>query len=170
MEKTEKLNQFSRKQFLRTAGSTALFAALGIGLYGCGDNSTSPYDNGDEGSTSGITISDNGDKIEIDLTASDVENLKTSGGWLLINDANTLVVNVDGTNIRAFTSVCTHAGCSDSWAFSNGLFECSASVNSSCVGHGSRFNTGGAVVMGPATSDLAEFDVTIEGDLVTINK
>ncbi len=173
MKKSVKENEYSRKQFLRTAGSTALFAALGITVYGCG-NTTSPYEDqdnntnalppesGDEEGSKGIVISDNGNKIEIDLSVENVENLKASGGWLLIGAANTLVVNVDGTKIRAFTSVCTHSGCSDDWVFNNQLFECNC--------HGSRFNTDGAVVRGPANSDLAEFKVERENDNVTITK
>ena len=163
------IEQIDRKEFLRTAGSTALFTFLGIGMIGCG-NSTSamdenivggtPGDNG--GGSSGINISNNGNTITIDLTASDVSALNNSGGWLLITGANTLVVNVGDLVIRAFTSVCTHSGCSDSWQFSNSLFECTC--------HGSRFNTNGEVVRGPANSDLDEFSVTRDGDTVTINK
>jgi len=167
------IEQIDRKEFLRTAGSTALFAFLGIGMIGCG-NSTSamdenivggtPGDNG--GGSSGINISNNGNTITIDLTAGDVSALNNSGGWLLITGANTLVVNVGDSVIRAFTSVCTHSGCSTDWGFNDGVFEC---LESGC-GHGSRFNTNGEVVRGPANSDLDEFSVTRDGDTVTINK
>lgn len=161
--------QIDRKQFIRTAGSTALFAFLGIGMIGCG-NSTSAMDENivggsagdDGGGNSGIRISSNGNTITIDLTASAVTALNNSGGWLLITGANTLVVNVGDSVIRAFTSVCTHSGCADSWNFTNSLFECTC--------HGSRFNTSGEVVRGPAGSDLAEFSVSRDGDTVTINK
>jgi len=37
------IEQIDRKEFLRTAGSTALFTFLGIGMIGCG-NSTSAMD------------------------------------------------------------------------------------------------------------------------------
>ena len=165
----KKIEQIDRKEFLRSAGSTALFTFLGIGMIGCGNStsamdenivSVTPGDNG--GGNSGIDISNNGNTITIDLTAGDVSALNNSGGWLLITEANTLVVNVGDSLIRAFTSVCTHSGCSDSWQFSNSLFECTC--------HGSRFNTNGEVVRGPANSDLDEFSVTRDGDTVTINK
>ena len=158
-----------RKKFLKTAGSTALFTFLGIGFASC-SSSTSSYDDNvvDDPTTnggddeSGINISDNGNTVTIDLTKNDVSALKNAGGWLLIKGADTLAVNVDGDTIRAFTSVCTHQSCSDSWTFSNQLFECTC--------HGSRFNTDGAVVRGPASRDLEEFNVNREGDNVTINK
>ncbi|MEX1013561.1 MAG: Rieske (2Fe-2S) protein [Candidatus Paceibacterota bacterium] len=161
-------NQYSRKQFLKSAGSTALFATLGIGLYGCGDNSMDAMDSEPpiNPGSSAITISDNGNKIIIDLNDDSVSGLGSEGGWLLITQANTLVVNVGDNVIRAFTSFCTHARCSRDWGFRNGVFEC---LESGC-GHGSRFDTNGKVVKGPATRDLTEFTVVTENNSVTITK
>ncbi len=155
---------FSRKDFLRTAGSVSLFAALGIGFYGCSSSTdatdTTPPTIPDDDDA--ITITGGGNTISIDLSNNSVANLREQGGWLLITAANTLIVNVDGDTFRSFTSVCTHQGCSTNWQFSNELFECTC--------HGSRFNTSGSVVRGPANADLAEFTVSVEGDIVTINK
>ncbi len=166
MEKTEN-EIFDRKKFLKTAGSGALFAFLGIGFYGCSSSTSSvesngPTNNDDDNEESGISITDNGNTITIDLTIDDVSALNSSGGWLLINSASTLVVNVDGSLIRAFTSVCTHQGCSDDWSFSDSLFVCNC--------HDSRFNTGGEVVKGPADRDLEEFSVSRNEDIITITK
>lgn len=155
----------TRKDFLKTAGSTALFATLGIGFYGCSTSTDSMNGNGQTPPPSGddaITISDGGNTITIDLSESSVSELNEQGGWLLVGDANTLVVNVDGETIRAFTSVCTHQGCSTNWVFSDSFFECTC--------HGSRFTTAGQVARGPANSDLEEFSVARNGDLITINK
>jgi len=165
-----KKKSVTRKDFLRTAGSTALFTALGIGFYGCSSTSTGGLDDLDENEdppangsdADAITISDNGNTITIDLLNSSVSDLNEQGGWVLIRDANTLVVNVGGETIRSFTSVCTHTGCSTNWAFSNSLFECTC--------HGSRFNTSGEVTRGPASRDLEEFSVTREDNLITIKK
>ena len=155
----------TRKDFLKTAGSTALFAVLGVGFYGCSTSTDSMNGNGDTppaNSDDAISISDGGNTITIDLSSSSVSELNEQGGWLLVRDANTLVVNVDGQTIRAFTSVCTHQGCSTNWVFSDSLFECTC--------HGSRFNTSGQVARGPANSDLEEFSVSRDNDLITINK
>jgi cytochrome b6-f complex iron-sulfur subunit len=170
----ENNNLVSRKDFLKTAGSTALFATLGIGFVGCSsptksddkgevivDNPTNGNGgNGDEDSP--ILITNNGNTITIDLAADSVSKLNSSGGWLLIAEATTLLVNVDGETIRAFTSVCTHQGCSTDWRFSNSLFECTC--------HGSRYNTSGAVVRGPASRDLKEFSVSKDGNELVVNK
>jgi cytochrome b6-f complex iron-sulfur subunit len=156
---------YSRKDFLKTAGSTALFSFLGISfITSCSGSTDALNDTGTGGSTGGesegITVS--GNTVTIDLNSDAGSPLKASGGWLLIRDAQVLAVNVDGTNIRAFTSVCTHQGCDTSWQFSNSLFTCSC--------HGSQFNTSGSVVRGPANQDLAEFEVNRAEDEVTINK
>ncbi len=154
----------SRKDFLRTAGSVALFAALGISFPACNVS-----DSNDGGGTRPPTIPPNspaitisGNTVTVNMDDPSTRGLKDAGGWLLISAASVLVVNVDGTVIRAFTSVCTHAGCATNWTFGNNVFECTC--------HGSRFNTSGQVVRGPAATDLQEFAVQRNGDMVTITK
>ncbi|MDW8287320.1 MAG: Rieske (2Fe-2S) protein, partial [Flammeovirgaceae bacterium] len=86
--------------------------------------------------------------------------LKNTGGWLLIPQAQTLVVN-DGS-IKALTSVCTHTGCDRNWTYSNNALTCTC--------HGSRFSTTGAVLQGPATQPLRQFAVSVSNNMVTITK
>lgn len=159
MDKPDVAGSFTpvtRKDFLRTAGSTALFVMLGIGFTGC-KNVTDSSD-----PIPGESVKIEGDTITIDLGIESVAGLRSQGGWLLVAQANTLVVNVDGQNIRAFTSVCTHAGCATSWDFRNSEFICGC--------HSSRFNTSGRVTRGPAVTDLAEFQVNRNGNMVIITK
>ncbi|MEP1152571.1 MAG: Rieske (2Fe-2S) protein [Balneola sp.] len=166
----DKKNTLTRKDFLKRAGSTALFAALGINFVtGCSSSPTDNNSSGNEGGggntgggSSAITVS--GQTTSIDLTHSDVSSLQNSGGWLLItkSSANILVVNIDGSTYRAFSSVCTHTGCTDSWTFSSSEFICNC--------HGSRFDTQGQVVRGPATSDLPEYGTSVNNDVLTITK
>lgn len=153
-----------RKAFLRTAGSAALFAALGITFSSCNvsDSGTgSDNNNGNNnggGSVSGIVIS--GNTITLNLAAAEISNLRSAGGWRLINQANTLVVNIDGTLFRAFSSFCPHRGCNDSWQYASNRFRCTC--------HNSVFENTGVLVSGPATSNLIEFGVNRTGDIVTI--
>ena len=154
----------TRKDFLKTAGSAALFAALGIGFSACSSPTAPevtppPATTPPTGST-GITV--NGNQVSLNLNTTNTERLKASGGWLLITQAQVIAVNVDGTTIRAFSSVCTHQGCATNWQFSGGIFECTC--------HGSLFNTSGQVVRGPAATNLPEYNVTRSGDTVTITK
>ena len=167
VENTLPTDAVSRRAFLKTAGSVALFAVMGISITSCGSDSNgenvigpSPSDpSNPPDNDSGFTIS--GNTIRIDLAKSDASFLGSSGAWGLIAAAQTLVVNVDGT-FRAFTSVCTHAGCDQDWNFSNQQFICNC--------HESRFNNRGEVVQGPANRNLQEFSVSRNGDIVTIQK
>lgn len=185
--KTEKeQSQYSRKQFLRTAGSTALFAALGIGLYGCGDNTmdaglddsgndqagpgTPPASNGSikgfttvRTSNAGVTV--DGNVITLDLADETLSKLKDDGQAIWLTDEKVLTVNVDGSVIRSFTAVCTHSSCSDAWSLGGGNFICGC--------HDSRFNSSGGVVKGPAQADLAEYTTKrgeANANIVTITK
>lgn len=154
---------YSRKDFLRTAGSVALFAALGISFTACSSKSEESSNivggnlNEPKG---GIVVS--GNKITIDTTSTEGASIALSGGWLLIVSAQTLVVNVDGNLVRAFTSICPHASCDRNWSYQNDQFRCTC--------HDSRFTNAGVRVSGPATRNLAEFAVSKSENTVTITK
>ena len=156
-------SEIDRREFLRTAGSVALFAALGITVTACNGTATDPGlepPDDSNGGGNGITIS--GNTITINLTKSGGSPLASSGGWIANDDGGFIAVNVDGSTIRAFTNVCTHQSCTNAWTFSNSLFICTC--------HDSRFNTSGKVVSGPANADLKEFSVSRSGNIVTITK
>lgn len=143
-----------RKTFLRTAGSAALFAAMGIGLTSCGV-SDSDDDSPD--------LEIDGNTVRLNLASSDYSMLNNQNGWIRIGgQAALLLVNVDGTLIRAFSQVCPHQGCSDAWAYSNQRFTCQC--------HNSVFENTGARVAGPATADLTEYSVSRSGDMLTVTK
>lgn len=150
-------NQASRRDFLRTTGCSAALLAIGWSLVGCDSNGMVEEDPPPPGS--GIEI--NGNTITLDLTGSQASALAQAGGFLLIQAAQTLAVNVDGQTIRAFTSICTHQQCTIN-NFQNSQMVCPC--------HGSRYNTSGQVVQGPAPAPLQEFAVSRSGDTVTITK
>lgn len=154
----------SRRDFLRTASASAVMAVLGISITGCSDGSNPvgaepPEEEPPANSPSGITI--DGNEVILDLTADATQDLTSAGGFLLISQADVMTINVDGTTIRAFTSICTHQQCTIN-SFSNDTFTCPC--------HGSQFNANGGVEQGPAATALTEFDVTRSGDTVTITK
>ena len=135
-----------RIEFLKTASSAAVLLCLGISLESCSKDD----DKKDLASN----------PFSFTITESPFNALENVGGWLLHPEQDVLLVNVGG-NIRAFTSVCTHTGCSRQWSFPSGNFRCGC--------HGSTFNTNGNVVSGPANGSLAEFKVERSGDTVTIS-
>ncbi len=152
-------SQTTRRDFLRKTCPAAALLALGLAT-GC-DSGSSGMDDPDpdpvDQPSTGIQVS--GNTITLDLTGSQASRVASAGGFLLISAASTAIVNLDGTTIRAFSSICNHQNC-DVSSFNGEVIICPC--------HGSRFSTTGSVVQGPATRALQAFDVQRNGDIVTI--
>jgi cytochrome b6-f complex iron-sulfur subunit len=147
----------TRRDFLGSACASAALIALGVPFAACGGTRAAATAAPATGS-SGVTVS--GSTITLDLGKADTQVLTQPGGFLLIEDAQTLVVNADGT-LRAFTSVCPHAGCDVSAREDDQLV---------CPCHGSRFGLDGSVQRGPARTGLREYPVTQTERGATIRK
>lgn len=156
--KTGKLTN-SRREFIERAGMTAVLTTFGLSFFtGCSETETpNPPATPPPSGSNGVTIA--GNTIRIELTSQAA--LSVAGGWLLVIDAQTLVVNVGGT-YRAMTSVCTHSACDRNWTFSNSKFVCTC--------HGSEFDTSGNVLQGPANQPLKSYTTGLNGTLLTITK
>ena len=149
-----------RRKFLKSAGSTALFASLGSSFFlSCDD--TEEVINPDENNTSenGFTI--DGDTYTIELDHPNFSILKSSGGWLLFNEGGMLLVNVGQDIIRAFSNSCPHQGCRTSWKYSNNNFTCTC--------HNAVFTNLGEKVSGPAPSDLSSYSVVRDNDIIIVS-
>lgn len=156
------MDELSRRAFLKQTGcSIILLMGMGMVVTACDSTEVAGPDPGNPGNggDNGITI--NPTTIVIDLTKSGAAVLNASGGFLLIATGGAMAINDNGT-IRAFTNVCTHQQCTTSWSFSNQRLVCGC--------HGSQFNTGGQVVVGPAASPLRVLAVSRSGNIVTINR
>lgn len=150
----------SRRKFLEKAGVSLVLGTLGASFFtSCSTtedaNPGSPTPPSNSGS--GITISGNTVSIDLNIQTS----LRTSGNWILISNARTLVANINNTYV-ALTSVCTHEGCTDNWSFANSRFTCTC--------HGSVFDPSGAVLNGPARSPLTAFSAQVNGNTLVITK
>lgn len=95
--------------------------------------------------------------LTIDLTSSSNSSLASAGGSKVID--NVMVINT-GNGFIALSSVCTHQGCQVTYDH--------GAENLPCPCHGSIFSTTGSVLNGPASSPLKKYDVTLEGDILTI--
>lgn len=152
----------SRRKFLEKSGATLVLATFGAAFFtSCSSTEdadpTTPPLTPPGNASNGITIS--GNTIAINLSIQTA--LNTSGNWLLIQNAQTLVANVNGAFI-ALTSVCTHSGCDRNWTFGNNRFTCTC--------HGSIFDPSGNVLQGPANQPLAKFNTQVSGTTLTVNK
>jgi cytochrome b6-f complex iron-sulfur subunit len=163
-----------RAEFLRTAGSAALLAALGISLPGCaggdptnpsgGTPPVTPPPTDNTGATPGLSVS--GNSLTVDLSVAAYSGLLALGGWSLIvrtvsgRSLSVLLVNVGDNRIRAFSSVCPHQGCNNSWQYSGSRFRCTC--------HDSVFENSGQRVSGPAPRDLTEYAASRNGNSLVI--
>ena len=82
------------------------------------------------------------------------------GGCAVFSDQKCVVTQPSEGNFKAFTSVCTHQGCTVSVS-TNGVIPCSC--------HGSEFSIeDGSVLQGPATAPLAEIAISVDGDSILL--
>ena len=150
----------SRRKFIEKAGIVTVLGTFGVSFFtSCSSaaEDVDPTGNNNNNSPDGITVV--GSTIRIDLQIQ--KGLASSGNWLLIKDANTLVANINGSYV-AMSSVCTHSNCSDRWSFGNNRFTCTC--------HGSVFDAAGKVLQGPASSPLPLYTATVNGSILTISK
>ena len=135
----------NRRDFLKSSSAAAVFASLALVGISCGDSGTEP-DNKVK-LPNGVTV--DGNKVTVDLTIQ--TSLKSSGKFLLIEKEHVFLINLDGNNFKAFTSICTHQGCDVNDFSGNKII---------CPCHGSKYSTSGSVVDGPAPSGLKEYAVS----------
>lgn len=137
-----------RRELLRSiaAGTTAVFVVPSL-LTSCEEESIDPDDN--NGS--------NTDELTIDLTEGKYSDLVNTGGFVI--EGSIIIFNT-GDGFLALSSKCTHSGCTVNYNHSSG--------NLPCPCHGSVFSTSGSVLNGPAESPLKKYDITQEGDILTI--
>ncbi|TDU84101.1 nitrite reductase/ring-hydroxylating ferredoxin subunit [Kribbella voronezhensis] len=77
------------------------------------------------------------------------------GGGKVFTDAKIVVTQPTAGQFKAFTAVCTHAGC---------LVATVENKTIDCPCHGSKYSVAdGSVVNGPAPSPLAPVNVTVKG-------
>ncbi|KAB8195056.1 Rieske 2Fe-2S domain-containing protein [Nonomuraea phyllanthi] len=82
------------------------------------------------------------------------------GGGKVFENEKIVVTQPAAGEFKAFTAVCTHAGCTVATVSNN-------TINCPC--HGSKFNINdGSVADGPAGEPLAEKKITVDGDKIRL--
>ncbi len=100
--------------------------------------------------------------VSANFTVDLASNLTAVGSSLISNGV--IIVRLAQGNLPAsFTAVqvaCTHEGTSINYNASAGNFI--------CPNHGSTFTTNGTVTLGPASTSLKQYNITIAGNIMTV--
>jgi len=147
----------TRRDFCVQACRAVSLMAVGAALQSCG-SPTSPSGGSApalatiNGSVAGGTVS---------VTVDAASPLASTGSAALVQSSagNFLVARTAQDAFTALTAVCTHEGCTIT-GFASPLYVCPC--------HGSQYNTGGAVVQGPATRALSQFTTRFVNNVLTI--
>jgi cytochrome b6-f complex iron-sulfur subunit len=148
-----------RRDFLKKSSAMAVMSAFGVSFFtSCASEDDTPNAvTPPPAPSTGISVQ--GTEITVNLDQATA--LATTGGWALVSAAKVLIVNVGANSFNALTSICTHARCDTSWTFTNNVFTCTC--------HGSRFDTDGTVITGPALQPLQNFPTTLDGNVLKID-
>lgn len=143
-----------RKEFL-SAFRVGLFAVCTGGcLVSCSKGDTTTPPGGGTGTTPPAGLN-----FTVDLNSE----IKNVGDSVTKNDV--IVVRLaSGTATSSFTAVqvaCTHQGTAINFSTAQGNFI--------CPNHGSKFTTSGAVINGPATSNLKKYNISISSNTMTVS-
>ena len=132
----------NRKDFLASLG----FAAGGVFVASC----LGSCSKGSSGPTVDFTF---------DLTDPTYAALSNPGGYVYKNGV--IIAKTTSGAIIAVSQACTHEGANVQYQSSSNRFYCPR--------HGAAFDTTGNVTNGPASTDLKQYTVTINGNSVRIS-
>lgn len=133
-----------RKEFLTSFGAGTAAVVCSYCLGGC-----QPTDPGITGPTN---VS-----FTLDLTSSANSGLKSAGGY--VYHSGVIVANTPNGYV-ALSSTCTHQGSTVYYDLNTNSFFCPA--------HGSRYDTSGAVLNGPAANPLTKYKTSINGNVLKV--
>jgi cytochrome b6-f complex iron-sulfur subunit len=148
----------ARRDFIKKSGALAAMSLFGVAFFtGCSSDDPAPGPVNPPASGNGITVTNSAVTVNLDLASA----LATAGGWALVIEAKVLIVNLGNNTFSALTSVCTHSQCDRNWTFASNVFTCTC--------HGSRFNTQGAVLNGPALQPLVTYPTSLNNRTLTVD-
>ncbi|MFF4585820.1 Rieske (2Fe-2S) protein [Streptomyces sp. NPDC001388] len=159
----------ARRSVMAAAGA----AGLSVALTACGGSdddtsSSSASSGGTSGSTGSAGSAGSTGSSESASTGGDAaagSALTTTseipeGGGKVFDAEKVVVVQPTAGTYKAFSAVCTHAGCGVK-SISDGVINCPC--------HNSNFSIeDGSVKSGPATKALPEVKITVSGDSITL--
>jgi Rieske Fe-S protein len=143
----------SRRTVLACAGAACAAALAGCSTYNANSGGVdAPQGTQPAESDSATAASGGGGNAPAALASTSQVPV---GGGTILNAKKIVITQPQSGTFKAFTAVCTHAGCTVG-SVSGGTINCPC--------HGSKFNiANGAVVNGPAASPLAPVNIKVQG-------
>ena len=136
-----------RKFFRNFAVGGSLLLTAPVLFNSCSNDSD---DNNNNNNSGGITV---------DLNDAAFAALKTVGGFAY--KENIIIIRSTDTVYLALSKKCTHQNCD--------VIYNATTKELPCPCHGSKFNSNGAVLSGPATTALKTYTVKVSGNTLTIS-
>ena len=181
----------SKRDFIKRATAITVIGGTAFILEACGGGSpTGPEDNNDGDNGGGSGGGDNGGgsgggdnggggsggdsgynydpatgTITIDISKI-YTTLQTVGSGIMLasnitfDDRGIIVLRTSGNSVKALSRRCTHQGQTVNIDAANN--------NLLCPSHDSVFDFNGNVISGPASSSLAQYSASINGNIITI--
>ncbi len=152
----------TRRQFCartcRVASAVALGGALAAALESCGGGGSPTSPSGGASALPTVSGTLAGSTITVTITGT---ALATNGALALVRTSggDVLVTRTGADTFVALSAGCTHQAC-EITGYTGQTFVCPC--------HGSRFDTSGRVVNGPAASSLRQFQTQFANDVLTI--
>ena len=150
----------TRRQFCQQACHAASLAALGVILPGCGGSPTAPTGGGGVPSLPVLNSTISGNAFTLTIDANSPLNTVGNAALVQASGRQFLVARTAQDAFVALTATCTHEACTVT-GFSGGNYVCPC--------HGSRYNTAGAVLSGPAPRSLAQFASAFANGVLTVS-
>lgn len=145
-----------RRDFLKTATSALGVAACGAFFVACENTTVKNPDNPNNAGVSFVITNDPVLSVLSTINASTFKIVPNFNGGLPV-----LFIRTSATEIKAYSSACTHEGRPINETLENGRIYCSF--------HGSEFDpTTGNVLQGPAVTPLVRFSTTFDPQTNTL--
>ena len=165
----------SKRDFIKRATAITVIGGTAFILEACGGGGspTGPDDNnggdnggGDNGGgDTGYNYDPATGTITIDISKIHT-TLQTVGSGIMLasnitfDDRGIIVLRTSGNSVKALSRRCTHQGQTVNIDAANN--------NLLCPSHDSVFDFNGNVISGPASSSLAQYSASINGNIITI--
>ena len=150
----------TRREFCTQACQAASLLALGSVLPGCCSGSPTSSDGGNASQLPTLSATEANGAVSLTVDASSPLSAVGSAALVRTQVRSLLVAHTAQDAFSALTAICTHQMCTIT-GFTSDTYVCPC--------HGSRYDTSGHVLSGPAPSNLQQFATQFANGVLTVS-